>query len=141
MKNLKIIFFTIFITLGVVVVLGFLTHTKREYILERKVTAKAFIPVSNYNFGKVSKSDTIKYTFQIKNIGNTPIIIQKIASSCNCTKLSYDKKNIPINEMMEINAMFIPKKSSFGKETVSILIESNFDANITELKMEGFVAK
>lgn len=139
MKTLKIVLITFTITISIIALIGVLTYEKKEFITERKPTAKAYISVKNYNFGTISTSDTINYSFIIKNVGSTPLKIFKIASSCNCTLFEYNKNPIMKDKELIIKTQFIPKKNKLGLNTASILIESNFDKNVTELKIEGIV--
>lgn len=108
-------------------------------LLSAKKNAKAYIPVSTYNFGTISLKDTINYNFKIKNIGENPLVINKIESTCNCTYFKYDNKPVFKNKELIIKSQFIPKKNKLGKNTASILIESNFEDRVIELKLEGIV--
>jgi hypothetical protein len=48
-----------------------------------------------YSFGKVTTPDKITKQFQIKNIGNKPLEIANVASSCGCTAALVREKTVP----------------------------------------------
>jgi Protein of unknown function (DUF1573) len=44
---------------------------------------------------KYVKGDTIEAIFYFKNIGNAPLQIESVSSSCSCTVPSFSKHSIP----------------------------------------------
>ena len=41
--------------------------------------------VEKYDFGKIKVGTPVTYSFEIKNIGTTPIVVENSWASCGCT--------------------------------------------------------
>ena len=119
-------------------IIALITH-KREKYYYIELKGKADIPVREYDFGNITYLDTVNYNFVIKNIGDEPLIINKVLPNCNCTVIDYKKTSIMPNQQTEIKARFIPKKAVLGKNSATILVEGNFDDGVTELTLKGYV--
>jgi len=122
----------------VMLIIALITH-KREKYYYIELKGKADIPVREYDFGNITYLDTVNYNFVIKNIGDEPLIINKVLPNCNCTVIDYKKTPIMPNQQTEIKACFIPKKAVLGKNSATILVEGNFDDGVTELTLKGNV--
>ncbi|WP_312902233.1 DUF1573 domain-containing protein [Chryseobacterium taichungense] len=96
-------------------------------------------PVKEYDFGQITYLDTVDYAFVIKNVGQEPLVINKVLPNCNCTVINYKKGKVLPHQQTEIKARFIPKRTLLGKNSASILIEGNFNNGVTELKLKGLV--
>lgn len=92
-----------------------------------------------YNFGEISKTDTIKHTFKIKNITSNPLKIHEIGTSCGCTTTNYSKGLIKKNNFAIIETQFIPKENQIGKVRKSIVVKCNIDSSFVYLYVEGFI--
>jgi len=132
MKKLYILFGIIVI----IMIIGFATYKQEK---SYSVNAKVEIPIMEYDFGEITYLDTINYAFKIKNVGKEPLIINKVIPNCTCTLLSYESGIILPNNETEIFAQFIPNKTRLGENSVSILVEGNFNGGVTHLKMKGIV--
>lgn len=122
----------------VMLIIALITH-KREKYYYIELKGKADIPVREYDFGNITYLDTVNYNFVIKNIGDEPLIINKVLPNCNCTVVDYKKIPIMPNQQTEIKARFIPKKTFLGKNSATILVEGNFNDGVTELTLKGNV--
>ncbi|MCY1661261.1 DUF1573 domain-containing protein [Chryseobacterium sp. SL1] len=121
-----------------ILIIALITHKReKHYYVELK--GKADIPVREYNFGNITYLDTVNYNFVIKNIGDEPLIINKVLPNCNCTVVDYKESPILPNQQAEIKARFIPKKTVLGKNSATILVEGNFNDGVTELTLKGNV--
>lgn len=134
----KKIFITIIALFVITLIIALITH-KREKYYYIELKGKADIPVKEYDFGKITYLDTVNYSFIIKNIGNEPLIINKVLPNCNCTVVDYKKSPILPNQQAEIKTQFIPKKTNLGKNSATILVEGNFNDGVTELVLKGLV--
>lgn len=52
---------------------------------------------NSYNFGDIPK-ELVEHTFVVKNIGNSPLLIKRISTSCGCTKATIDSEEILPNQ-------------------------------------------
>lgn len=119
-------------------IIALITH-RREKFYYIDLKGKAEIPVKEYDFGQITYLDTVDYAFVIKNIGQEPLLINKVLPNCNCTVIEYKKGKVLPHQQTEIKARFIPKKTLLGKNSASILVEGNFNNGVTQLKLKGLV--
>jgi hypothetical protein len=91
------------------------------------------------DYGKIVKSSNGERTFVFKNIGEQPIIINKIQSSCGCTVPEKPKKPIMPGEKGEIKVSYdTNREGGFSKQ---ITIYSNAKTARKIIKIKGLVAK
>ncbi|AQS92861.1 hypothetical protein BXQ17_01720 [Polaribacter sp. BM10] len=91
------------------------------------------------NYGKVSKGANGERVFVFTNIGDAPLIIKNIQSSCGCTVPKKPEKPIMPGEKGEIKVSYDTKRvGGFSKQ---ITIFSNAKTARKTLKIRGFVDK
>jgi hypothetical protein len=91
------------------------------------------------DYGKINKGADGERIFVFTNIGDAPIIIQNVQSSCGCTIPEKPEKPIMPGEKGEIKVSYDTKRvGGFYKE---ITITSNAKIAIKTLKIKGFVEK
>lgn len=118
------------------VLIGFATYKEDKFY---NIYGKADIKVKEYYFGEITYLDTINYTFKIKNVGDEPLIINKVLPNCDCILVDYEKGIINKNNVAKISTKFIPQKTRLGLISLRILVEGNFNDGVTHLKMKGIV--
>ncbi len=70
-----------------------------------------------HDFGTFDINDGKKsYTFTFKNIGNTPIVIQTVLSSCGCTTPTWTKNPILPGESGQIKVTFLNDQGAYPFE-------------------------
>lgn len=91
------------------------------------------------NYGKISKGDDGKRVFEFTNVGDAPLIIKKIKTSCDCAVPKKPEKPIMPNEKATITVEYDTSKTGgFSKE---IIIFSNAKTSIKKIKIKGFISK
>jgi hypothetical protein len=91
------------------------------------------------NFGKIDQKADGRKVFIFKNIGKTPLIIQKVKGSCGCVVLDFPKKSIMPNESGEIEIVYNVLKK--GRISRTVTVTSNTKEKIKVLKIKGRVVK
>lgn len=87
--------------------------------------SKMYIPESIYDFGKVGKSkDTLIHSFDVINIGKSPLIIYDVEVSCNCVSVKFNKQPILPNEKGKI-MVYLNTQKQLGKISKKIFVKSN----------------
>lgn len=90
------------------------------------------------NYGKIIKGSNGERTFVFTNVGDAPIIISNIQSSCGCTVPKKPEKPIMPGEKGEIKVSYDTKRpGGFSKQ---ITIISNAKNSRKIIKIKGFVA-
>ena len=91
------------------------------------------------DYGKISLGSDGERTFVFTNIGNKPLIIKKINSSCGCTIPKKPENPILPGKKGEIKVSYDTKRA--GGFSKSITIFSNAKNNRKLVKIKGFVDK
>lgn len=72
--------------------------------------AKIEAPVVEHNFGTFKESDgEVSHVFQIKNVGDAPLVITRVMSSCGCTTPSFSKEPIAPGKTGQITVTYNPE--------------------------------
>lgn len=54
--------------------------------------------IDEYNFGHVKKDSQAYFNFVFKNVGEVPLIIESIQSSCLCITSIFEKEVVDVND-------------------------------------------
>jgi hypothetical protein len=75
--------------------------------------------------------------FKLKNVGNQPLVITRVDTSCGCTVPIWDKKPIESGEETEITVEIQPEESGFFHKTVRVY--GNIEKGVISLGVKGTV--
>lgn len=116
-------------TLGTLLVVLFISFTmnSQEFKFE----------LETIDYGKISKGSDGARTFVFTNIGDAPIIIENIQSSCGCTVPEKPEKPIMPGEKGEIKVSYDTNKP--GRFNKQIIIFSNAKQKRKIVRIKGFV--
>lgn len=88
-----------------------------------------------FDFGTILEGEQVSYTFKFKNVGNNPLLIKEVNTSCGCTVPEYDKKPIEPNGTGTINIKFDSNgKKGTQYKTIRVItntIEENLELVVT----------
>jgi len=76
-------------------------------------------------------------TFQLKNTGNKPLVIQSVNTSCGCTVAKYDKKPISVGQTTTVQLKYKPNSSGYFSKTADVIC--NVPKGFVRLKISGEV--
>ena len=92
-----------------------------------------------YDFGTISiKENPVSYTFIFLNRGTTPIVIQDVKPSCDCTISEWSKNPVSAGSKGFVKVSYIP--SSIGVFSKEILVYSNAKPSLINLNIKVQVA-
>ena len=91
------------------------------------------------NYGKIEKDSNGERIFIFTNVGDEPLIIQRIQSSCGCTVPKKPEKPIMPGEKGEIKVSYATKR--VGGFSKSITIYSNAKNPKKVIRIKGLVNK
>lgn len=101
--------------------------------------AKISFNTDKYNYGTIKEDDeTAYYDFDFKNTGATPLIIQRVSTSCGCTTPEWPKEPIAPGKSGKIRVGYDPKGRP-GPFSKTISVYSNADVNVVVLQISGEV--
>jgi len=76
--------------------------------------------------GKINAGDSIRTSFEYKNIGDKPLKITHIDVECECTNITNANKSINPGEFGVINILYKSSKlSDIGEQQKSLSIQTN----------------
>lgn len=73
-----------------------------------------------YSFGKIKQNVPVTYTFQLKNNGSKPLIIEQATAQCGCTTPEYSKKPILKNKTSPLKITFNAANPGPFTKTVTV---------------------
>ena len=91
------------------------------------------------DYGKIDKNSNGKRVFTFTNVGNAPLIITKVKSSCGCTVPKKPEKPIMPGEKGEITVSYDTRRVGGFHKTITVF--SNAKVKIKMLKIKGYVNK
>ena len=91
------------------------------------------------DYGKVAQGSEGKRVFVFTNIGDAPLIIKDIKSTCGCTVPTRPDKPIMPGEKGQIEVSYDTKRP--GLFSKAITVYSNAKKERKMLKIKGFIAK
>ena len=92
-----------------------------------------------YCFGKIAKNKEVEKKFYFENLGNEPLIIMNVTTTCGCTVSDWSKE--PIGKGKKGYVVIKYKSGSLGKFSKTAYVFSNAINSPTELKITGEVVK
>ena len=91
------------------------------------------------NYGKINKGANGERVFVFTNVGDQPLIIKNIQSSCGCTIPKKPAKPIMPGEKGEIKVSYDTKRVGGFSKTITIF--SNAKTSRKVIKIKGYVNK
>ncbi len=79
---------------------------------------------SIFNFGEIKEGDKVSHTYTVKNVGDKPLYIANVATSCGCTAPEYPKESILPGESGAVTLEF-NSAGKRGAQTKNALIICN----------------
>ncbi|SDR81153.1 Protein of unknown function [Polaribacter sp. KT25b] len=109
------------------------------FLISFSINAQEFkFEKETINYGKINKGADGERIFTFTNIGDQPIIIKRIQSSCGCTVPKKPEKPIMPGEKGEIKVSYDTKR--VGGFSKSITIFSNATEAIKVLRIKGIIS-
>ena len=87
-----------------------------------KTTAEA--TQTEIDFGTFGKSEVKETTIEVRNIGDNPLVIVDVSTTCGCTVATYDKRPTNPGESLRVGIKMIPKDTGFFDEVITIKYNS-----------------
>lgn len=75
-------------------------------------TPQISFDVSEHNFGTIAQGEKVSHTFSFRNIGDGPLQITDVTTSCGCTASKYSTKPVAPGESGTVEVIF----DSYGRE-------------------------
>lgn len=102
--------------------------------------AKAEVKDAKKSFGFVKKGEVVKLNYEVKNIGNAPLIIEDIEVSCSCTRTEFSSQPILPNYTQTVTLIF-NTETTYDRQDRIALLYSNGSSKPIKLRYKGVVLK
>ncbi len=91
-----------------------------------------------HNFGTIDKDKKVSFRFEFENLGNEPVLIQDVSTTCGCTASEWSKAPVEKGQKGFITVIFNPKNRA-GTFNKSIFVKSTAPApnDVILLKIKG----
>ncbi len=99
--------------------------------------AKMEFKSETIDYGEIKKGSDGLRVFEVKNIGDAPLVIEDVKSSCGCTVPKKPDAPIMPGETGEIQVKYDTKRVGPIRKTVTVY--SNSDEPVKALKIKGAV--
>ncbi|MCF2442991.1 DUF1573 domain-containing protein [Dyadobacter sp. CY345] len=103
-----------------------------------KLPVFALTDSSSYDFGTIQEGEVVEHTFNFKNDGPYPLILNNITSSCGCTTPEWPREPIAPNAASSIKVRFNSKGKS-GPQVKTVTVYANTEPAYSELRLRGIV--
>lgn len=84
---------------------------------------------NDHDFGDVQVGGVVQTRVLVSNKGDGPLIIEKVLTSCGCTKAVSADKEVPPGAKTEISVSYDSEGLSPGRKTQTVFIHSNDSKN------------
>lgn len=93
----------------------------------------------DYVFGQVWQGEKVKHVFKFSNVGDQPLVISKVKSSCGCTAALVSEKELAPGASGEVSVTFDSTRFS-GKVSKTVYLYTNDTVNrMVQLHLSGKV--
>lgn len=96
-----------------------------------------FVDGTEHDFGMFRTQDTLVHYFVYKNTGTVPLVIQKVETSCGCTRATFSKKPLAPGGTDSIRVAYDGNGFSQGTFIKGCDIYSNADT-VYHLRIRGY---
>jgi len=108
----------------------------------QETSAKIEFKEDTVDYGKIENGSNGVRTFTFTNIGDAPLVITNVKSSCGCTVPKKPTAPIAPGEKGEIEVKYDTKRTGFIRKTITVTSNaSNVKNGVSYLKIKGEIKK
>jgi hypothetical protein len=109
--------------------------------LEASAQAEIKFEKETHDFGVFNEGKPVVTTFVFENIGNEPLVINQVMTSCGCTVPNYTKSPIAPGKKGEIRITYDGKGKAAGPFKKGISVRTNATKPLTRIYIKGHMMK
>ncbi len=88
----------------------------------------------SFNFGDISQGDRVEHIFEFENVGNEPLILSDVRTTCGCTAPEWPKEAVLPGEKAKVKVVF-NSVGKMGMQNKVITVMSNAVNNPERVKI------
>jgi len=112
----KVLLFTLFLVSGILSIAQTTTTTQTGPVIKLEETS--------HDFGDIYQGEKVNYVFTLTNIGNQPLVLSEVVTTCGCTAPSWYREPIMPGKSGEIQITF-NSENKMGRQNKGITILEN----------------
>jgi hypothetical protein len=89
---------------------------------EKKATNELLTSIKTdktaFDFGSIRKGSKNNVVFTIENTGTHPLIINRVAASCGCTNVEWNKQPVELGQTAKVKAEMTPEETGYFNKTI-----------------------
>ena len=86
--------------------------------------AKIYFAEKSYDFGDITQGEKVEYTFEFENVGNAPLILSDVRTTCGCTAPEWPKEPVAPGASAKLRVVF-NSAGKMGMQNKVITVMSN----------------
>lgn len=108
-------------------------------LIAQQNVAQIKFKTDKYNYGTIKEDDGVaNYEFEFTNTGTSPLLVQRVSTSCGCTTPDWSKEPIAPGKTGKVKVGYDPKGRP-GPFNKTVSVYSNADQNVIVLQISGEV--
>ena len=88
--------------------------------ISKKIQTEVSIDKTSFSFGKFDWKEEQKITFTLKNVGNKPLFIQEVTTSCGCTTVTYSKEPVRPGKETIFEVGYKAEEPGYFNKTITV---------------------
>ena len=88
--------------------------------ISKKIQTEVSIDKTSFSFGKFDWKEEQKTTFTLKNVGNKPLFIQEVTTSCGCTTVTYSKEPVRPGKETIFEVGYKAEEPGYFNKTITV---------------------
>lgn len=105
-----------------------------------KAQPKVEIKENKQSFGSVKRGEMVELKYELKNAGNSPLLLLASEVSCSCTQVEFSKEPVAPGKSTTVVVKF-DTKSVWGRQDRYVYISCNDPKGEIALRYKGQVSK
>lgn len=100
-------------------------------------TSVEWLDPMTHDFGDVVRNESVTTTFEFRNTGSEPLLIDNVRTSCGCTVPDWDKAVVPPNATGRISVEYDARDPGYFRKYIKVYFRGRRRAE--KLFIEGYV--
>ncbi|NLR92772.1 MULTISPECIES: DUF1573 domain-containing protein [Flammeovirga] len=100
--------------------------------------AKIKFNEKEYDFGTITEGDKVTHIFKYKNVGEVPLTITNVKTTCGCTAPNWDRKPLAPGEESELTVTFNSSHKK-GRQVKKITLYANVEDGLDAVIIKTMV--
>lgn len=125
----------------IVLLMCFLWHSGTPYSVSPALGPCIEFKTVNHDFGTVVQGDVACYNFEYQNVGDAPLVISHVSSSCGCTATQWSKKPLMPGRKGKVKVSYDTGNLGVFRKTIVVYSNATTSYSNSILRIKGNVIR